>query len=254
MNFFRLTITANKGEPNSNHYDEAPEVMWTRNSRLPFGPRRGEATIPLLLKPDCRTNDSILAIAFSCSVHHSASPDVSAGKLKLRFYERNNRHLCGKEFGDRRQQGCEGNKRYIHDRQVNLIAMEVCRSNISGIEAFEDNHPRVLPDFPGQLAIGNIDGMNLPGLVLQEAIGKASGRCTYIKTGETGGGNMELAECLFEFQAASRNVAAFRLDADRDAGGVPSSWFIGQLIIEIYFSCINHCPGSFQGGGKLPVD
>ena len=60
------------------------------------------------------------------------------------------------------------------------------------------DHARVGTNFPRKLAIADVDGEDLTGPLLQQAVGKAAGRRTGVAAYEAGGDNVEIPERLFQ--------------------------------------------------------
>ena len=71
--------------------------------------------------------------------------------------------------GEHFEQGDEGD---VHDDHVDRG--EIARLDVAEIGPLDDDHSRVLPELPIELAIADVDGVHLLRAPLQEAIGKAS--------------------------------------------------------------------------------
>ena len=101
-------------------------------------------------------------------------------------------------------QGNEGN---IHNGQVQRLS-ELLRRDIADVRPLHAHHARVLPDAPGKLAIADIDGEDLLRALLQQAVRKAARRGARVAADEAGRIDAEVAQRLFELQAAAADVGA----------------------------------------------
>jgi hypothetical protein len=68
-----------------------------------------------------------------------------------------------------------------------------------------NDDPRILPQFPGELAVADIDGMYAFGAARQQHIGEAAGRGTNIERDLIPNLDREMIECVGELEAAARD-------------------------------------------------
>ena len=72
-----------------------------------------------------------------------------------------------------------------------------CRFHITKIRPFHHDDPFILPEFPCQLIITNIYGVDIPGTMLQSTVGKTTGGCTDIDHHFIFYTHRESFQCLF---------------------------------------------------------
>ena len=123
--------------------------------------------------------------------------DVFLSGLKLRLDEAE--HLSGglEQLLNGRKDDFQGNKRDVHNGQVERLA-EILRRYIADVRPLHHDHARIGTNFPRKLAIADVDGEDLTGPLLQQAVGKAAGRRTGVAAYEAGGDNVEIPERLFQ--------------------------------------------------------
>jgi hypothetical protein len=71
---------------------------------------------------------------------------------------------------------------------------------------FHDDHPAILPEFPGKLAPADVHGKNLCGAVLQQTIGEPAGGCAQVERVHSGDIQMKMIQGMFQFVAAAADV------------------------------------------------
>ena len=59
----------------------------------------------------------------------------------------------------------------VGDDEVDLLG----RGEVERVGAFDEDDARVVAEFPGKLAVGGVDGVDLGGAVLEQAVGEAAG-------------------------------------------------------------------------------
>ena len=96
---------------------------------------------------------------------------------------------------------------------------------IAGIRAFQDHHPLVAAQLPGQLTVAHIDSVYLRCAVLQHAVGKAAGGGADICGDPAGEIQGKGIDGLFQLQPAPAHIAQAvsahfqrNVFADRHAG------------------------------------
>ena len=104
--------------------------------------------------------------------HHALLAHAILARLKLRLDEAEYLAAIGLEQRpDGREHQLEGNKRNIHHREIQRLA-QLLGGDIADVGALHGHHPGIVADFPGQLAIAHINGKDLPGALLQQAVVK----------------------------------------------------------------------------------
>jgi hypothetical protein len=71
---------------------------------------------------------------------------------------------------------------------------------------FHDDHPAILPEFPGELPPADVHGKNFFGAVLQQAISESAGGGAQVESGDSSGLQMKMVEGVFQFVAAAADV------------------------------------------------
>ena len=111
--------------------------------------------------------------------------DLFAPGLKLRLDEADDCSIVFQQRTDRRQDELYGDERQIHDREIQRFRDLIAR-DIAHIRALHGDHARIVAQAPGQLAIADIDGIDLCRAVLQQHIREATGRGTAVDTRQAG--------------------------------------------------------------------
>lgn len=103
---------------------------------------------------------------------------------------------------------------------------------LPGIGPFEDGDARILSEFPGELAVADVDGVNGSRAVLEEAIGETAGAGAQIKRAGTGHRQDEVKQGMLQFVAAPGHEP-FRGDQFQvGIGGGGIAGFAGGLPID----------------------
>ena len=100
--------------------------------------------------------------------------DILPGEFELRFDQGNDRKLVGKEAKDCRQNDGQGDKGEIEDGEIQRGIVDLRRGDAAGIEPFNDLDPGVLAEFPGQLAVPDINGKDFFRATLEQAVGESA--------------------------------------------------------------------------------
>src|SRR2546423_12641664 len=116
--------------------------------------------------------------------HDAAAAHIRSLELKLRFDEREDHSVGSYQLERIRQDQSQGNKGNVDDAKVDCIG-NISAAKKTGVEFFADDYAWVAPDFPGQLAVPNINCVDFPRAALQEAIGESTGRCADIERRES---------------------------------------------------------------------
>jgi len=104
---------------------------------------------------------------------HAPLPDLAPPRLELRLDQRDDLAARDQPARHRRQDEAQRDERHIDRRQPNRLG-EFAQG--SGVLAFHEHHPRIVPQPPVQLPVADIDRINPVGAVLQQAVGESAGR------------------------------------------------------------------------------
>jgi hypothetical protein len=77
---------------------------------------------------------------------------------------------------------------------------------MAGIGFFHDNNPRIVAEFPRELAPADVHGKNPGRAVLEQAVGKSAGGRPEIERAESANVQLEMAEGVFQLVAATAGV------------------------------------------------
>ncbi len=102
----------------------------------------------------------------------------------------------------RRDYRGQGNKRYIDNSQVQRF-WNLSGGDVSGIEPLDQYDTRVLTQFPVDLAVSHINSINFSSAVLEQTIGKTTGRHTDIGADHVGWIDLKALQPSLKFQAAA---------------------------------------------------
>lgn len=132
--------------------------------------------------------------------YHASLANQVLRKFELWFDQGEYRNSRSKEVDQHRQQSRDGDKRNIHNRKIKVAVIDILCGNILCVESLQHHHSRILPDFPGKLPIGNINGIDYSGIMLKKAIGEAAGGSPDIDTNLVSDIEMEVREALSQFE------------------------------------------------------
>lgn len=96
----------------------------------------------------------------------------------------------------------------VHDDQVHAL----CFNNFGGwlgverVGAFVDGGAIVLSEFPRELAVGGVDAVDMGCAMVEEAVGESAGGASEVGAEESCRIELELAECVVEFESASGDI------------------------------------------------
>ncbi len=145
--------------------------------------------------------------------NNSATADISAIKLELRFNQ--NQKFCGRPGSTHHgwYDLCHGNERDIYGNQVRRFR-DLFGAQISRI--FLDlSYTGVLVQTPCHLRRSYVHGINFPRAMLQQAIRKASRGRPDVEARLSGWIYVEIFDCAFEFKSSATCVFC-RCSADFD--------------------------------------
>lgn len=96
----------------------------------------------------------------------------------------------------------------VHDDQVHAFGF----NNFGGwlgverVGAFVDGGAIVLSEFPRELAVGGVDAVDMGCAMVEEAVGESTCGASEVGADEIGGVEVELAQCVVEFETASGDI------------------------------------------------
>lgn len=129
------------------------------------------------------------------------------------------------------------------DRHGNMLGRQM-----TGVGAFKDNHTVVAAQLPVQLAIADIDRVDLFGATRQQDIRKSSGRRPDIKTGLPRNIDLECLQRAFQFEAATRHPRVLSTANDEfNICGNRRAWLVDPAITR------EDLAGPDQGLGLCPA-
>lgn len=166
--------------------------------------------------------------------HTRPAAGFGATGFELRFDEGDDAPARPKQAGGGLQESTQRNEGTIDGHQIRCLKWrwEPRRGQMPRVGSFHDDHTRILTEFPRQLALTDIDGMDTDRAVLQQAIGESTGRCPEVHSRKTSHIESELPQGMLEFLAAPADIAFPRLDPDRVARLDPGRRFCGRLFVD----------------------
>src|ERR1700686_849851 len=75
---------------------------------------------------------------------------------------------------------------------------------MAGVEPLVDDDARILPQFPGELTVSDIDGVDAPGPARQQHVGKSASRCAEVEGRFAIDHDPEMVEGVGELDAPTR--------------------------------------------------
>lgn len=129
--------------------------------------------------------------------------DLLLTGLELGFDQRNNAAADPQKSGDGWQDELQADEGTVGHSDVQWSrGSEVIEGQAPCVGSFQDDHPGVLPEFPRQLSMTDIDRMHRGRSVLEKAVGETSGASTEIDALETLHGQGEVLQCVLKLVAA----------------------------------------------------
>jgi hypothetical protein len=87
---------------------------------------------------------------------------------------------------------------------------------MAGVQSLVGDDAWILPQFPGELTVSDIDGVDTAGAARQQHVGKAAGRCADIESRLAVGDDPEMVEGVGELNAPARDPGmGVPLDGER---------------------------------------
>src|SRR5262245_4895160 len=151
--------------------------------------------------------------------HDAAFTDLFTPDFELGF----DKHDHNSRFPDQRRNDWkdfgQGNEGDVGDDDVKTVS-EVIRREVTRIDVFARFDPAVLPQFPIQLAMPDINRDDAGRASLQQTIGKPAGRCADVEADSVSRFDLEMVERSDQFQTATadkrRRLPDHQLDVNRN--------------------------------------
>ena len=113
----------------------------------------------------------------------------------------------------------QSDERHVDGDQVGRVR-KLARLQVARVAALEHGDALVVANPPVELAVADVDGHDLGGTRLQQAVGEAPGRRADVEAAPAGDFDLvELAQRPLELQPPARHVARPLADADADVLG-----------------------------------
>ena len=112
---------------------------------------------------------------------HTFFANLLSACFKLWFHKTYNPAAVFQQIPYRDQYLGQRNKSNIYGGKVNRVG-NIFRRNISYIRLFHGYYPLILTQFPSQLVCPYINSIHLNRTILQHAVGKTTGRRSYVHT------------------------------------------------------------------------
>ncbi len=186
----------------------------------------------------------------SCSAIH-----LFFACFKLGFDQGDDTAADAEEPWDRRQDQSQADEGAVGHRDIEGRGVwgELIEGEAPGVGAFPRDDPRILSEFPGQLSVSHIHGMDGGCAVLEQAIGETSGAGTQVDALTGVDRNGEMLQGVFEFVAASGNVTIPAEQFDRVTVADPIAGFFGGVPVDPDLSGHDGTLGLRTGFAKTAV-
>lgn len=142
-----------------------------------------------------------------------------------------------------------GDKGDVHDQQAERRHTGFCKRagrEEPGVGAFHEMDARVVAKFHCDLAEAGIDGCDVRGTVLEEAVREASGGCTDVEAGAAGDVDVPAIEGRLELEAAAAHVRhVVAEDPHRSVGANRGARLVDFLLVH------EDTPGKDESAGTL---
>ncbi len=147
-------------------------------------------------------------------------------RLELGLDERDDPSPLAHELHDNGENQVKPDKRDIHRGQVDGFREGF---HMADVRAFHDHDPGVLTQFPRQLAVPHIDGVNPTGAALQKNVGEPSGGRAHVRTHEPVDVQLQVVQHGGQFIAPAAYVGELFLYLDGCIHGDPLSHLVHPL-------------------------
>ena len=161
--------------------------------------------------------------------------DFFSAGLKLRFDETYDLSVLCEKVSYRKKHFCKGDKRNI-DRRKCCRTFQIFRYHIADICFFHAYNSWIIPEFPVQLSISHINGIDFDRSVLKHTICETAGGCAYIHAHLILQRHAKIFHGFFQFQSASADIrkslsSYLQLDSLSKHGAS----LVFLLTVDIYF-------------------
>jgi hypothetical protein len=136
--------------------------------------------------------------------HHPTFADTLSAGLELRLDERDERGLFGRERERRRQYRREPDEARITGDYFDGLG-DLGSGQVTGVQALVNDDARILPQFPGELTMPDIDGVDPRAAARQQHIGEAASRGADIEGRLTIEVDPKMVQGVSELDPAARN-------------------------------------------------
>jgi hypothetical protein len=109
---------------------------------------------------------------------------------------------------------------------------KVAGLQIAGVDAFVNDHARIVAQLPIQLAVTDIDGVHAGGSALQQAIGEAAGGGSHVQADATAHVDREMIQRAGQLEPAAADVGQRLGDLDSAIFGEGVTGLVGPLAID----------------------
>ena len=139
--------------------------------------------------------------------HNALFADLFLAGFKLGLDEADDLSVLPQQLPHGGQNDPERDERHVDDRQIQRLA-EIVRRDIADVRPLHHDHARIFPNFPRKLPVSHVDGKYLLCPLLEQAVGKAAGGRAGVAANESRHIHAEIAQRLFELQAAAADIRA----------------------------------------------
>ena len=106
--------------------------------------------------------------------HHALLAHLFAARLELGLNQADGLAAGGQQLPDGGQNQGQGDKGDVHREELQLLG-DLLPGEIPGVGALQVDHPGVVAQVPGQLAVAHVHGVDFPRALLEHAVGKTAG-------------------------------------------------------------------------------
>jgi hypothetical protein len=149
------------------------------------------------------------------------------------------------------EDGGGGDEGDVHDEERRGLGE---RLEFAGVGALDDVDARVIAKADGDLAVADIDGGDVGGAVLEQAIGEAAGGCTNIEAAAALDGDAGALEGVDQLIAAAGDEAGGSLEGDLRVLGGGRGGAEGDLAVDEDLAGKDEGAGAFAAGREATID
>ena len=166
--------------------------------------------------------------------HDPLLTHLAAPRLKLGLDEADHPAATAQQLRRHGQHELQGDEGHIDAREIDGVG-HLFAGDIADVGALQVDDPSVGPQLPGELAVADVDRVDLFGAVLQHAVGEAAGRRADIHAGFPLEHDRKDPHRLFELEAAPADVPE-GLPAHLERGGLlhVHARLVGLLAVDIH--------------------